>query len=134
MWCGRLDTFSLCHSGRISKHVRVKFADSIANEQEQDMGMTSADVAATFQGHHVAASYNFAFAASLKGGKAVWKLFVDGKVEDTAEVLYLVPPKHAILRAQLMHDGKPHVVEAFARGSLNIGLDLYVDGKKIASS
>ena len=25
-------------------------------------------------------------------------------------------------------------VEAFARGSFNIGLDLYVDGKKIASS
>jgi hypothetical protein len=84
-------------------------------------------------GHRVAATAQVEFA---KGSSL--KLYVDGKLVDSATGVFFPSKKVPLLRSSIDHDGKLHEIEVYVRGFLwgllNNHLEVFVDGERVARS
>lgn len=89
------------------------------------MGIFATEEKIEFNGHQIVAIYSY----SMVNQKPDWKLYIDGKIADSISALFLMAPKHAVLRGALSCGDKISVVEVYCRSVFNVRLEIIVNGE-----
>ena len=85
-----------------------------------------------FGGRQIAVRNAWGPALSLKAFWGEARLYIDGKVTDTAADAFSINGRVAILRGGIQIGERTHVVEVYVRAIFRTKLKICIDGKRVA--